>query len=275
VTHIRHALLVVAMVLVLAAMFAVFFRPGKVLAATSNTMAGQSWLTSRTAEAQLGGHGTYRWVICGVRQPGNEQPCLKPDVPCYASYLAFRSAVGALRGRTVMLDLEGWNLTPRTEQQHERYFLKLAGLLARARGITLIEAAVPTTGSTPRQRRNAAISLLAYEARWAAVVDIQDQSATGNPAAYVAEARTVTRAVRKVNPHVVVMDNLGTDSGGWLPAGPHTSAAANAQVMYRTWLAARRYIGAWWLELPQWPGVCQPAGCPQTAALFLTRLGAS
>ena len=240
-------------------------------------MAGVPWLIARTARPAWSLPVSWQWVMCGVSaSPPDRKPCAGLDVVSFADYWKLRHQIsdGAVKpGQTVMFDQENWTLTPRLERQHPVRYLLAAIALAKAHRVTLIDAAVPIGPyDTPAQRRAAGIAWAVLAVRAGVpVMDIQDQSYTGTTRTYAEYAAAFVRAVRKASKRVLIMDNLGTDSGGFPVNG------VPAATIYASFKAARKAgVQAFWLETPLWPSACDDTGCPAIAEAFIADLqGAS
>ncbi len=239
-------------------------------------MAGQQWLIKDNDLAVIGGIGSYQWIGCGLTTapltPRNYTPCHPGQDRIYASWWRFRDAVRDGRqpaGSTAIFDNETWAYTPKIEQADQRKYERLAGRLARARGITLV-----MTPYAPTQAAMIADDVTA--GRYASVVEIQSQSLIGARArpllddvpAFAAFVAADVAAIRKASPTVPILAGLATDAGGI----PVTAAQ-----MFDAYQAIRASVAGFWLNADTWARPrgrgCAPAGCPLVAAAFLADLG--
>ena len=209
----RNALLLILATLLMLAAFAAFFAVYQGLPA-SGAPAGlppAHWLMKkddlRRAQA-VGPMPAFQWVSCGSAQPF-ALPCVPSAtnrVPTFTDYYAFARYVRHGGRGTVLIDYEGWTLTPHWQQTHMGRYIRLADQLAAAHGITAILA--PVTGPPD----GAPVHMLTADeiaARYgAAVVDIQLQWMTREPDAYRDSVRAWVPRIRAANPHTVVIAGL-------------------------------------------------------------------
>jgi hypothetical protein len=222
-------------------------------------MAGQQWLIKDNDLAVIGGIGSYQWIGCGLTTapltPRNYTPCHPGQDRIYASWWRFRDAVRDGRqpaGSTAIFDNETWAYTPKIEQADQRKYERLAGRLARARGITLV-----MTPYAPTQAAMIADDVTA--GRYASVVEIQSQSLIGARArpllddvpAFAAFVAADVAAIRKASPTVPILAGLATDAGGDPGNGrPDVRRLPGHPRQRGRVLAERRHMGA-----PAWPGL--------------------
>ena len=185
-------------------------------------------------------------------------PCAPGDITSYTSEAVFRAAVASgvqAAGSTALLDLEPWDLTPAAESAHIEYYDKLAGLLARASGITLIESPVDYVDGLPE----AAVAAAPY----AGIAEIQSQGHDASPAELYAYVHPIVEAIRKLSKTVPIMIGLATDAGGW--------DLVSGATLYADYLRTYGLATYFWLNMHAWPGRkgCAPQGCPADGAVFV------
>jgi hypothetical protein len=205
---------------------------------------------------------SFPWIACGL---GTAPPyasktgkCKADQVPIYASYWAFKSAIadGRLKpGQVVLFDQEGWVYTPKAEQEHPDRYARLIGQLASAAGLYVVFSAA---------ERGEAAELAVDEAAapYVAAVTVQSQRYDANPAQF---RRYINRAVldlRAASPTVPIIAGLATDAGG---------VPVSATDMLREYRAAYPLVTGFWVNADQWRGGkgCSPTGCGAVGARFL------
>jgi hypothetical protein len=229
------------------------------------TMAGKLWLIKENDLATIGGSATdYGWVSCGLStDPFNIRvlrACLPGQVRTYTSYTWLQKDIAdhkLVRGATALLDQEPWRITPRWEITHPDKYLMLAGRLAARHGITLIEAPVG-----PLKTRQQFHEQLAA-AKYAPIVDLQDQGVAANIPRYIADTIAAARAIHRADPHVIVLAGIAPSSGRQKPI--------TARQMYHEYRAVYPAVQGYWLNSDKWRGApgCAPLGCPQLVRAFL------
>lgn len=228
-------------------------------------MAGKLWLIKENDLATIGGSVTdYGWVTCGITtDPFNihlVRACRPGQVRTYTSYTWLQKDIAdhkLVRGETALLDQETWTITPRWEIAHPDKYLKLAGLLAARHGITLIEAPVGSAKSHQQFREQLTA------AKYAPIVDLQDQGQAANIPRYIADTIAAARAIHRTHPHVIVLAGIAPSSGMQRPI--------TAQQMYHEYQAVYSVVQGYWLNSDRWRGApgCAPAGCAQLVQSFL------
>jgi len=161
----------------------------------------------------------------------------------------------------ILFDQETWHSTPLREQQHPVRYLKLAGKLAEANGIEIIETPYARNWATSMAEDVAA-------ARYSTVVGIQSQRFDRKPLSFREHANRAIAAVRAANPAVAIMVGLASDAGG---------KPVSARAMLREYIAVYPQVAGFWLNAPDWPSPrgrgCATRGCPQVVRAFLNQIG--
>lgn len=247
-------------------------------------MDGSEWLIGSNDLITAGNIGHYEWDMCGVSAnsgTGTVPPCdSETNVTSFASYwkLQWNLEHGVIKkGATIMFDQEGWAITPKLESTHPIHYMLLAVALTKKYGVNMINATVPTgvtvpKGETRPEANQAAGRLYAVDAAKAGVYmdDYQDQSYTSDVALFGSVAKKYVAAVHAANKHTLVMDNIGTDSGGFPVNG------VPAATMFASYNAAHKAgVSNFWLEFPKWASACDDSGCPANGDAFLALLGVS
>jgi len=271
----RHACRVLTSAVLLSAL-TLTTRSAAEAATPTDTMGGSTFMISTRELGSMHGLGRYERFLCGYIAARNV-PCQHGNIPVYPSYAQLARAIKSGNYPTVMFDQEGSPATPVTEQQHQFWYIRLAGQLAKAHHVDLIDAPVPIGYTTPAARQAGLIAVDEQAARSGDIVDIQDQFRGDNPTGYAAFAQQDVDAMRQVNPSVIAIDNLSTDPGGYVVGRSTSTPAQSAQIMYQSFLAARSIVKQFWLELPVWrpPTAenCDSTGCPKVGLALLHLLG--
>jgi hypothetical protein len=229
------------------------------------TMAGKLWLIKENDLATIGEHAAdYDWVTCGVTtDPFNirvVRACRPGQVRTYTSYTWLQKDIAdrkLVRGDTALLDQESWRVTPRWEIAHPDKFLRQAGLLAARHGITLIEA--PVGSQKTHQQFHEQLTA----AKYAPIVDLQDQGVAADIPKYIADTIAAARAIHRAHPHVIVLAGIAPSSG--------MQAPITAQQMYHEYRAVYSVVQGYWLNSDRWRGApgCARTGCAQVVKAFL------
>jgi hypothetical protein len=228
-------------------------------------MAGKLWLIKDNDLATIGGSAAdFDWVTCGVTtDPFNirvVRACLPGQVRTYTNYTWLRKDIAdhkLVRGDTALLDQETWRITPRWEIAHPDKFLKQAGQLAARNGITLIEA--PVGSARTRQQFDEQLTA----AKYAPIVDLQDQGVAADIRKYIADTIAAARAIHRADPHVIVLAGIAPSSG--------MQAPITARQMYREYQAVHSVVQGYWLNSDRWRGApgCARTGCAHVVQAFL------
>jgi hypothetical protein len=228
-------------------------------------MAGKLWLIKENDLATIGGSAAdYDWVTCGITtDPVNihvVRACGPGQVRTYTSYTRLQRDIAdhkLTRGETALLDQEPWVITPHWETAHPDKYLERAGLLAARHGITLIEAPVGSAKTSQQFHEQLAA------AKYAPIVDLQDQGVAANIAKYIADTIAAARAIHRADPHVIVLAGIAPSSG--------MQAPITAQQMFHEYQAVYAVVQGYWLNSNRWRGApgCAPVGCPRLVQAFL------
>jgi len=252
-----------------AAFFAVFQLPA---GAAPAGLPPAHWLMKADDLARAEAAGpmpSFQWVSCGSAQPFALPCATRGNVPTFTDYYAFRRWVDAGGHGTVLIDYEGWTLTPRWQQTHLLRYIRLADQLALEHGVTAILA--PVTGpTTVPAGSDAMLAADIQAARYgAAVVDIQRQWMMREPTVYAALVRSWVPRIRAANPHVVVIAGLRLSA----PRSVTVAMAVTA------WRALRPYVDGFWMNASIWTAAnggtgCAVRGCPLRVVKFFQQIGA-
>ncbi len=211
---------------------------------------------------------SFPWIACGL---GTAPPyasrtgkCKAGQVPIYASYWAFKSAIadGRLKlGQVVLFDQEGWAWTPKAEQDHPDRYARLIGQLASGAGLYVVFTAA---------ERGEAAELAVDEAAapYVAAVTVQSQRYDANPAQFRRYINRAVRDLRAASPTVSIIAGLATDAGG-IPV--------SATDMLREYRAAYPLVTGFWVNADQWRSGkgCSTTGCGAVGARFLRLIHAT
>jgi hypothetical protein len=200
-----------------------------------------------------------QYLICGTRtsitggpQPGTN-PCTPGQVPHFTDVNTFFhwTQTDADRGyKTVLIDLEGWNVTPASEKATAADMenaLCAADRIGRKHGLEVIAAPVGI-GMYPEQTAAAKCGAFA--------VDLQFQANEVRPARYRALVRTAVRDIRAVSKRTLIIAGLGSNPSGF---------TASPQVILDSYKAVLPYVNGYWFNLPTWPDSTSPCGGPAVA----------
>ncbi|MDA8343908.1 MAG: hypothetical protein M0Z66_00345 [Thermaerobacter sp.] len=239
---------------------------------------GMIWMISSTSLDRLASQPGARTLV--HRFFGSAQHSILVDGPgasmaplsatrsvSFASYGALRSHLenrsAAKRSHVVVLDLESWPQTPRQEQRRPALYYRMAGGLARRRGLTLIATPSPNLlpsapgQSEPIYVRYLDSGLIGQIAAYADVFEVQAQGLERSTALYAQFVAAAADQARDANPHVAVIAGLSTNPGG--------RAVAAAQ-LYRDVVAAQPYVDGFWLNIPKRGKACPRCGVPRPKA---------
>jgi hypothetical protein len=209
---------------------------------------------------------SFQWVSCGSRQPF-ALPCpVRGNVPTFTDYYAFRRWVDAGGTGTVLIDYEGWTLTPHWQQVNMTRYMRMACHLGLAHGVTVIAA--PVTGPATVPKDMTAIDVTAARTG-CEVVDIQRQWMTREPAVYRGYVRQAVPQIRAASPHVVVIAGLRLSA-------PRPVTVAEAVATYK---ALRPLVDGFWMNAAIWTAAnggtgCATSGCPLKVVKFFQQIGA-
>ncbi len=190
----------------------------------------------------------------------------------FASYSAMRREMRERATpdppRVVVLDLEAWPQTPPMERRSPARYYRLAGALARRRGLSLVATPSPNLapkGRSPLYLRFLQSGLVGEAAKAARIIDIQAQGLERNPSLYVSFVAAAAREARTANPGVAVIAGLSTNPDG---------RTVSARTLYRDALFARPYVDGFWLNIPEASTGCPRCGIarPEEAIGLLRRL---
>ena len=183
----------------------------------------------------------------------------------FASYQAMRAEFG--RGgrslsRVVVLDLEHWPQTPQQEQRSPGLYYRLAGDLARRRGVTLIATPSPNlvqalAGEGPVYERYLKSGLIGTIAASTDVFEVQAQGLERNTGLYASFVAQAADQARDANPKVLVIAGLSTNPGGH---------AVSPVLLYRDVRATRSVVDGFWLNIPARSSACPRCGVPRPRA---------
>ncbi len=270
----RNAVLLIIAAAVMIAAFAAFFAVYQGLPA-SGAPAGlppAHWLMKkddlRRAQA-VGPMPAFQWVSCGSGQPF-ALPCVPSATnraATFTDYYAFARYVRQGGRGTVLIDYEGWTLTPHWQQIHMGYYIRKADELATAHGITAILAPVTNPRTVPSSMLRADEIAARYGA---AVVDIQLQWMTREPDAYQKVISQWVPQIRAANPRTVVIAGLR------LSAPRQGVTVAQAVQSYNE---LRPLVDGFWMNASIWTAAkgglgCAPQGCPWRVVRFFQLIGA-
>jgi hypothetical protein len=208
----------------------------------------------------------FQWVSCGSAQPFALPCSSKGNVPTFTDYYAFHRWAAAGGTGTVLIDYEGWTLTPRWQQTHMTRYMRMACHLGLAHGVRVIAA--PVTGPTTVPKDMTAIDVTAARTG-CAVVDIQRQWMTRIPDAYRVYIRGAVPQIRAAQPGVVVIAGLRLSA-------PRPVTVAMAVAAYD---ALRPYVDGFWMNAAIWTAAhggsgCAVRGCPEKVVRFFQQIGA-
>jgi hypothetical protein len=244
------------------------------------TMAHKLWLikdddlnTIDTTPGQAGpgdSASDYDWISCGLStDPFNvtiNEPCAPSEIRTYASYSWLQKDIadGKLpSGSTILFDPEFWVITPRWEVANPDKFLRKAARLCAQHHITIIEAPVGDAkdGGQLNQQVTAA--------RYAPIVDLQDQYEAPDVAGYISTTKAAVAAMRKVNPNVTILAGIAPSSNDQVPI--------TAAQMYQEYRGVYSSVQGYWLNADEWAGApgCAPVGCPDVVNGFLSLVNAA
>ncbi len=192
----------------------------------------------------------------------------------FGSYQSMRSGVAQSmpRGpRLVILDLEHWSQTPPGEQQHPAHYYRLAGRLARRKGMVLV--ATPSSNLVepwpvrfvPAYTSYLQSGLVGQVAKSADIFEVQAQGFERRTALYKEFVVAAADQARDANPRVTVIAGLSTNPGG---------RGVPAAQLYRDAIAVRPYVDGFWLNIPARSEACLRCGVarPEIALDLLRRL---
>jgi hypothetical protein len=197
-------------------------------------------------------------------------------VAVFKSYALFSRELSTIPPAThwVLYDNEHWAQTPVTEQRHPVRYETLFANLAHRHGFRVIltpgqDLAKVRTGHGSRQvsgnavwQRYLAMRLPAVSARLADIYEIQAQAdelpqfrAAGT---YLRVVRAAAGQARAANPGAVIF------------AGISTNRVTSAPEMFHDFMAARKLVAGYWLNIPHY----RYLGQPLLAGQFLRKLPA-
>ncbi len=201
-----------------------------------------------------------QYLICGTGTSitGDPQsgtnPCTPGQVPHFTNVNTFSHWVetrGGDRGyKTVLIDLEGWNVTPASEKATAADMetaLCAADRIGAKHGLEVIAAPVGV-GMYPEQTAAAKCGAFA--------VDLQFQANEVHPGKYRALVRTAVKDIRAVSKRTLIIAGLGSNPSGF---------TAPPQVILDSYKAVRSSVNGYWLNLPTWPDSSSPCGGPPVA----------
>ena len=219
--------------------------------------------------------GSQRYSIL-VGGPHSRYPSLPARRSlAFGSYRSMHSGVASSPSphtpRVVILDLERWSQTPPGEQRQPARYYRLAGRLARRKGLLLV--ATPSSNLVepwPVRFIPAYVSylqsgLVGEVAKAADVFEVQAQGFERQTALYKEFVANAADQARDANPHVTVIAGLSTNPGG---------RGVPAIQLYRDALAARPYVDGFWLNIPAKSQACRRCGVarPEIALELLRKL---
>jgi hypothetical protein len=204
-----------------------------------------------------GYEGTFGITLCNNRSGGYLLPCKTGQIPKFFSVDEVANWIMHGGKGEVLLDFEGWNMTPKVERANEPHYVCFAARLAKKHHVRLITALV-----SPRSQAIADDVLAARCGAWA--VELQIQYAKGKQA-YMAAFMSFYKAIERAVHGERVIAGIGADPGG----RPRTVAD-----LWSSYLQVRKYVIGFWLNLPDWPNHpgCAPTGCVPVVEGFLDRV---
>ena len=216
--------------------------------------------------------GAQRYSIL-VGGPHSRYPSLPARRSlAFGSYRSMHSGVASSAApRVVILDLERWSQTPPGEQRQPARYYRLAGRLARRKGLLLV--ATPSSNLVepwpvrfiPAYASYLQSGLVGEVAKAADVFEVQAQGFERQTALYKEFVATAADQARDANPRVTVIAGLSTNPGG---------RGVPAIQLYRDALAARPYVDGFWLNIPAKSAACRRCGVarPEIALELLRKL---
>jgi hypothetical protein len=176
----------------------------------------------------------------------------------FTSYAEFERALsnGKIDQSTkaVLYDNEGWNLTPKQEQNHFAQYAARFYNLAHQHGYIVIQtpALSLATRLQPAGERRfdtfVRLGFLANAAKYADAIDIQVQGSQVPARKYAEFVTTAAREARQANPNVLVFAGLSTNPSGH---------KVTAEQIVRAINATRNVVDGYWFNVPQ-----QGPSCP-------------